>query len=319
VENQTEKKIKVLRADNGGEFYRKEFEEFCKKCGIARQKTTPYTPEQNRVAERMNKTLMERARSMLSAIELGQEFWVEAVETTCYLVNRSPSSALKDKTPQEVWTGKKPSLSHLRVFGCDAYVHVPKEKRTKLDSKSKKCIFIGYKDGLKGYKLWNPVTRKVMYSRDVVFREVKYVIKHEVQPKEPENIEFELKEEESNTTAEEESEDEEPQTPSVRRSVRERRQPERYSPSAFYSNFPLSITDDDSRTVKEAVDSEDGKLWKEAMVDEMASLHKNEAWDLVELTVGRKPTSSKWVFKKKTNAEGNAEKYKARLIAKCYS
>eukprot|EP00253_Pinus_taeda_P008052 PITA_08052 len=157
-----EKKIKALRTDNGGEFYNKEFEEFYKKCGIARQKTTPYTPQQNGVAERMNKTLMEKTRSMLSGARLRQEFWAEAVDTTCYLVNRSPSSALEDKTPQEVWTGKKPSLSHLR-----------------------------------GYKLWNPVTRKVVYSRDVVFREVKDVIKHEVQPKEPEKIEFELKEEES--------------------------------------------------------------------------------------------------------------------------
>ena len=90
---------------------------------------------------------------MLSGARLGQEFWVEVVDTTCHLVNRSTLLALEDKTPQEVWTGKKPSLSHLRVFGCDAYVHVPKEKRTKLDSKSEKCIFIEYKDGLRGYKL----------------------------------------------------------------------------------------------------------------------------------------------------------------------
>ena len=81
----------------------------------------------------------------------------------------------------------------------------------------------------------------------------------------------------------------------------------------------MSVTNDDPRTVKEAVDSEDGKLWKEAMVDEMASLHKNEAWDLVELLAGRKPIGSKWVFKKKTNAEGKVEKYKARLVAKGYS
>ena len=218
------------------------------------------------------------------------------------MVNRSPSSTLEDKTPQEVWTGKKPSLSHLRVFGCDAYVHVPKEKQTKLDIKSEKCIFIGYKDGLKGYKLWNLVTRKVVYSQDVVFREVKDVIKHEVQPKEPVKMEFELKEEESNSVAEEESKYEEPQTLAVRRSVQERRQPERYSPSTFCSNFSLFVTDDDPRTVKEAMDSEDGKLWKEAMVDEMTSLHKNEAWDLVELPAGRKPIGSKWVFKKKMNA-----------------
>jgi len=241
------------------------------------------------------------------------------VETACYLVNKSPSSALEDKTLQEVWIGKKPSLSHLRVSKCDAYVHVPKEKRTKLDSKSEKCIFFRYKDNLKGYKLWNPVTRKVVYSQDVVFREVKDVIKHEVQPKEPKKIEFELKEEESNPTIKKESEDEEPQTPGVRRSIRETRKPERYSPSGFYSNFSLSITDDDSITVKESVDSEDGKLWKEAMVDETASLHKNEVWDLVELSVGRKPIGSKWVFKKTTNAEGKVEKYKARLVAKGYS
>ena len=105
----------------------------------------------------------------------------------------------------------------------------------------------------------------------------------------------------------------------MRRSVQERRQLERYSPSAFCSNFSLSITDDDARTVKEVVDSEDGKLWKEAMVYEMASLHKNEAWDLVEFLARRKPIGRKWVFKKNTSVEGNREKYKARLVAKGYS
>jgi hypothetical protein len=104
-----------------------------------------------------------------------QEFWAEVVGTACYLVNRSPSSALDDKTPHEIWSGKKPSLQHLKVFGCDAYVHVPKENRSKLDKKAEKCIFIGYKDGVKGYKLWNPETKKTVYSRDVVFRKVKDV------------------------------------------------------------------------------------------------------------------------------------------------
>jgi hypothetical protein len=100
------------------------------KCGIARQKTTPYTPQQNGVAKRMNMTLMEKARSMLRSVRLGQELWAEAVGTTCYLVNRSLSSALDDKTPHKVLSGKKPSLQHLRVFGFDAYVHVPKENRS---------------------------------------------------------------------------------------------------------------------------------------------------------------------------------------------
>jgi hypothetical protein len=101
--------------------------------------------------------------------------------------------------------------------------------------------------------------------------------------------------------------------------MRDRRQPERYSPPDFHSNFALSITDDDPRTVREAVNSEDSKLWKKAMVEEMDALDKNEAWDIVELPAGRKSVGSKWLFKKKFNAQGKVEKYKARLVAKGYS
>ena len=97
----------------------------------------------------------------------------------------------------------------------------------------------------------------------------------------------------------------------MRISFRERRQLERYIPSAFCSNFALTITDDDPRTIREVVDSEDGKFWKEATVDEMASLHKNEAWDMVELLDGRKPIEIKWESKKKMNAEGKVERYKS--------
>ena len=112
----------------------------------------------------MNRSLMEKARSMLSGAGLGHELWVVAVDTACYLKNRSPTSTLVDKTPYEVWSSQKPSVAHLRVFGCEAFMHVPKEKRRKLDNKAEKCIFVGYKDGIKGYKLWNPVTRKIVYS-----------------------------------------------------------------------------------------------------------------------------------------------------------
>jgi hypothetical protein len=109
----------------------------------------------------MNKMLMEKARCMFSGVRLGKEFWVEAVGIACYLVNRSPSSTLDDKTPQEVWTGKKPSLTHLKVFGYEAYVHVPKENKSKLDKKAEKCIFIGYKDGLKGIRFGTQKLRRL--------------------------------------------------------------------------------------------------------------------------------------------------------------
>jgi hypothetical protein len=130
------------------------------------------------------------------------------------------------------------------VFGCDAYVHVPKENRSKLDNKVEKCIFIGYKYGVKGYNLWNPETKKIVYSRDVVFREVKDVPKQEFLPRkeEPEKLEFELDDAKSESIKEDEAKEEEPHTPVLRRSVRERRKPERYSPPDFHSNFALSIS-----------------------------------------------------------------------------
>jgi hypothetical protein len=209
----------------------------------------------------MNRTPMEKSRSMLSGVELGQEFWAEAVDTSCYLVNRSPSLALEDKNPHKVWTRKKPSLEHLRVFGFDVYVHVPKENRSKLDKKTLKSVsLLVY--GVKGYKLWNLEAKKTIYSRDVVFREVKDVSKQKFlpRPEEPKKIEFELDDAKFESSEEDEAEEEEPHTPVLRRSVREIRKTERYSLPDFHSNFYLSTIDDDPRTVREAVNSEDSKL-----------------------------------------------------------
>jgi hypothetical protein len=114
-------------------------------------------------------------------------------------------------------------------------------------------------------------------------------------------------------------EEEEPHTLVLRISVRDRRKPERYSPPDFCSNFALSIIDDDPRTVREAVNSEDSKLWKKVMVEEMDALDKNEAWDIIEFLVGKKSIGSKWLFNKKFNVEGKVQKYKSWLVAKGYS
>ena len=138
---------------------------------------------------------------MLSGAGLSLEFWVEVVNTACYLLNRFPSSNLVNKTPYEVWASKNPSLVHLRVFRCDPFLHVPKEKRSKLDSKYKKCILIGYKYGLKGYKLWNPMTRKIVYSQDVIFKEIGDTFRNEGESRgeEPQQQEFKLRNDESNS------------------------------------------------------------------------------------------------------------------------
>jgi hypothetical protein len=94
----------------------------------------------------MNKTLMDKARSMLNGVGLAEELWVKEVDVAKYLLNMSPSSVLFDMTLHELWSSKKPSVSHLKLFGCDSFVHVPKKKRSKLDKKAVKCIFIGYKE-----------------------------------------------------------------------------------------------------------------------------------------------------------------------------
>ena len=151
VENQIGRKIKVLRSDNGGEYKSLDYQKFCDFHGIQLHFTNPYTPQQNGVAERKNRTLVESARSMLQTAKLPNSFWGEAIATACYLQNRSYSKSIPSKTLYEVRTGNKPDISHLRVFGCRAYVHIPDEKRKKLEPKSMKCLFIGYAE-LEGVK-----------------------------------------------------------------------------------------------------------------------------------------------------------------------
>ncbi|KAL2642975.1 hypothetical protein R1flu_010562 [Riccia fluitans] len=110
---------------------------------------------------------------MLSHSDLPQEFWVEVVNTEAYLVNMSLCSAIQLKTPFELWHKRMPDYSKLQVFGYDAYVHTPRENRTKLDPKAKKCYFLGYQQGVKGYRLWDPMDCKLIVDRDVTFNETK--------------------------------------------------------------------------------------------------------------------------------------------------
>ena len=174
VEKLQEEVLKTVRSDNGGEYTSNEFLSYCKQMtGIRHEFTNPYTPEQNGVSERYNRTVMEAARSMLYNANLPLSFWAEAVKCATYVRNRSPTSALGNKTPYECWFGKKPDISNLRAFGCIAYVHVPDQKRTKLQPKSQKCVFTG-PDDTKGYKLFNIETGKFVRSRNVLFSEAEF-------------------------------------------------------------------------------------------------------------------------------------------------
>ncbi|MCO5593849.1 hypothetical protein L7F22_047867 [Adiantum nelumboides] len=176
VENETGCKVQTLRTDRGGEYMSDAFKDFLGKKGIKHQCTMPYTPQQNGVVERKNRSLMEMARCMLKAKSLPHKLWMEIVACAAHVLNRCPTRALKTITPYESWYDRKPSVSYLCVFGCLAYAHIPQQLRGKLDDKAVKCkavkcIFVGYSSGSKGYRLYNPATNKIFESHDVIFAE----------------------------------------------------------------------------------------------------------------------------------------------------
>ncbi|KAG8473238.1 hypothetical protein CXB51_035235 [Gossypium anomalum] len=173
VENQSGCKIKALRSDNGVEYLSEKFQKLCEQAGIHHQLTTVYTPQQNRVCERKNRTVLDIARYLLFESKLPSKFWAEAANTSVYLLNRLPTTAVKDKTPFEVWHDLKPIVSHLKVFGCVCYTLIPTEKRTKLERRAAPRIFVGYSSTNKGYRVYDPPTKKILVSRDVRFNKGK--------------------------------------------------------------------------------------------------------------------------------------------------
>jgi hypothetical protein len=171
VENQTGKKIRVLRWDNGGEYTSKEFMDFCAGEGIRRELTVPYNPQQNGVAERKNRAIVGAARAMLHDQGLPLFLWAEACYTAVYLQNRSPHKAVGSMTPEEAFSGKKPEVGHFRIFGCTTYSYVPSEKRTKLEPMAERGIFVGYSETSKAFRIYLPSLRKTVLRRDVRFEE----------------------------------------------------------------------------------------------------------------------------------------------------
>ncbi|KAH9649806.1 hypothetical protein KPL70_026120 [Citrus sinensis] len=330
VELESTKKIKCLRTDNGGEYTDGEFLAFCKQEGIQRQFTVAYTPQQNGVAEQMNRTLTERIRAMLRTAGLPNSFWAEAAKTACYIVNRSPSTVIGLKTAMEIWTGKPTDYSYLHAFGCPVYVMYNAQERTKLVPKSKRCIFLGYADGVKGYRLWDPTAHKIVISRDVIFVENQLQMKDgddgtvkeksEIVPVYVENNPEDL---DSSEAAPEHEEQElvESEAPEVRRSTRERRPPAWHSEYVTKINvaYCLLTEDGEPSTFHEALNSSDVALWMTAMQEEIEALHKNKTWELVPLPHGRKAIGNKWVYKIKRDGNDQVERYRARLVVKGYA
>ncbi|KAG8481238.1 hypothetical protein CXB51_026069 [Gossypium anomalum] len=299
VENQVGCRIKILRIDNGVEYLSDRFKRLCEQAGIHHQLTTVYTPQQNGVCERKNRTVMNMARCLLFQSKLPNSFWAEAINSLVYLLNKLPTHTVKDKTPFEAWHGLKPSVAHLKVFGCVCYVLVPAERRTKLEKRSVPCIFVGYSSDKKGYRLYDPSTRKILVSRDIRFDEKKIwnwdssnASQFEEDSAEG-NLEL-IKSEPSNGNI-----DDLP--------VRGTR-----SIADVYQRCNVAIVEPSS--YEEAARDMN---WKKTIEEEMDMIQKNQTWDLVERSE-KKVIGVRWVFRAKFNTDGSLNKHKARLVVKGY-
>ncbi|KAH9679844.1 hypothetical protein KPL71_026299 [Citrus sinensis] len=294
VENQSGRKLKALRTNNGLEFCNKEFEAFCQKHGILRHKTVRFTPQQNGLAERMDRTIVDKTRCMLINLKLPRCFWAEAVSTACYLVNKSPSAAIDFKTPEEIWSGRPPKFENLRIFGCPAYVHINQASNADILANNDSELSA---ESPKLKREFSGHERVASDSEDMV-----------------------------NT------EDQDTESPTLQQTDlqdyqlardRERRQtkaPDRLGYAdliAFALVSADEIAIEEPGSYSEAISGKDCDKWFTAMQEEMDSLQRNKTWTLVPNPGNRKLISCKWIFKKKEGIpEVEPSRYKARLVAR---
>lgn len=327
------KLVKRVHTDNEVIFNNKEMDKFCCDNGINKTYTVPYTPGQNGITERFNRTLFTTARAMRLAAGLPLKYWAYTLEAASHVINRLPTAALKGKSPYELWYGTKPDLDHLRVFGCDVYVH---DKHGKLDARAVKGKFLGYDKIRKGYLVLLP-NGKIVTERDVHFFEKSVVDKGEtVNPElspvlqrsaganddsddedKAEDIDSDHDDDDNDDGGDDqpqqpqqqqqeqhEQEQEQPPAPAEqqgpRRSARVAQPSLRLLESVANANSAITLND--------AIGD---PQWMKAMEDEMRAHDKNGTWTVVDKERGVHALPTKWVLRKKDDG-----RYKARLVAR---
>lgn len=348
-------KLAHLRTDRGGEYVSNAMKQLCKNNGTILEMPPPYNSQLNGVAERMNRTIVDRAKTMLIESNLPLKFWGEAVLASNYLTNRSPTTAIKvNKTPYELWYKQKPDLSKIRVFGCDAFACVPKQKRSKFEPSGAKMVMVGYDVG-GGYRLFDPESHKIVAARNVVFNEEHSITvtdspQSELTQQTPNktlqsrnstqtwnstlNNETlkqaespQIEPEESNVSgSDEEAEEQKFCTPSgsilktnfrrnKRRECRDKMNPKFLDYDCYVAFSAQSWIEEVPMNYRDVFGREDEKDWLAAMDDELNSLNENNTWQIINKPPNAKLLSTRWVFKIKDESP-NCRKYKARLVAK---
>ncbi|GKA21087.1 retrotransposon protein, putative, ty1-copia subclass [Tanacetum coccineum] len=277
-----------------GYVYFQEFLDHLKEHGIISHRNPPYTPQHNGVSERRNKTLIDIVRSMMSQTTLPKSVWDYALESVARILNMVLTKK-DEKTPYEVWHGRAPKLSYLKVWGCKALVKRDTlTKPDKLEPKSIKCIFIGYRKETMGYSFYYPPENKIFVAQNAEFLENSLMTQEASGSLEDLKI---IQEEDThpsvNTSLDHDKDDQEIDEPQ-----RDHNEP---------ANYKAALLDLES------------EKWLDAMNVEIKSMKDNEVWDLVDLPPDGKTVGSKWLFKKKTDMGGAVHTYKARLVAKGFT
>lgn len=345
VQTQFNKKIKILRTDSGGEYISKEFNHFLATEGIIHQTSCPHQPQQNGVAERKHRHLMETSRAIRLHAGLPKVFWAESVATSGYLINRLPTPLLGNLSPLEKLFNHAPDYKKLRVFGCTCYVLLPRSEYSKIDAKSVKCVFLGYSESQKGYRCYDWERKRLRISRNVIFFENMPYFKSSLSYPEsdidssiplsafpndvPDIITYQRRAklpppmaQPSQTRDLDPGNVESSGTPVLpvppsppphnfvpRRSSRVSKQPDRFT---FLSSLDhLSIPS----SYKQAAETRE---WSHAMQEELDALIKNNTWELVPRPANQPIVGCKWVYTVKLRPDGSLERHKARLVAQGY-
>ena len=323
-----------MHSDRGGEFDNHSFNMELEKHGIRRQLTNPYTPDQNGIAERLNRTLLDMAIAMLSDSGLPKQLWAEAVTTAMYIRNRVLTRFIQGITPYEGWFGIKPSLGHLHVWGCLCYVLRDDSSRGKLDERSRPCALIGYSKESKGYRLFDPSAKaphQVITSQTVVFLESKCLDMPRSHSSVSSSslpsclVSVNLFSDDvahvlivpaipipAHTSSSSSSEDTSHRSTCMRKPV-ELYGDWEYSFTAESDMMEIDEQYTDTSSFNQAMSSPKKDAWIHAMQDEIASNIDKQVWHLVKLPPGKCALTSKSVYCTKTLADGT-QLEKARII-----
>lgn len=323
----TDKKVKTIRSDRGGEY--QELDTWCADHGVRREKSCSYTPQQNGRAERFNRTLMERTRAMLLAADMHKNLWAEATATATRVYNVSPRLQTR-KTPWELFYGVKPDISYLRTFGCEVWSQPPEVHRKKLDGKSQKGKFLGFEEGTKGWRILLK-TGQIVVRRNCRFFEAMgkadsdRIEEDQTGTDHGAGAEVQTDNEDEDIATVAQPGDQEPQAappaeqaqPAAKRQLPQR---ERAPSKRLMDAYALMAQEDglldEPVSLDQALQQPDSAKWRKAADEELSSLRAHGVYELVKKPQGVQPLENKWVLKRKRGKDGSVERYKARLVAK---